>query len=433
MPFSWFNPCVLLARVAVLVGLVSVSWAGAAFSVIHSFSKNDGAEPTGALVLDASGNLYGTTDAGGGIPTACLSQGCGVVFKLTRLRKGGWGETVLHSFEESVDGSSPWAGLSFDPLGTLYGTTVDGSGPNFGGLLFALKPSSQEATGWTFGVVRRFCRSIGNNGCKYGYEPDFSGVVIDSAGRLYGTLREGGTNQGRVAYQLTPTAGSWKNRVLYDFCVPDCSDGFEVADSTPILDKNGNLYGVANKGGLSGCQTGCGVVFENAHTAHGWKQKILYKFHGPDGSNPFGGLVFDGKGNLYGTTQEGGKYGNGTVFRLTPQADGTWKETVLHNFHIFQDGSGPVSTMIFDKAGSLYGTSAGGSTLCSGGCGVVYRLTPGSNGKWMCSVLHRFTDGKNDGAEPYSSLVFDKSYRHLYGTTAFGGADNVGTVYEITP
>lgn len=139
------------------------------------------------------------------------------------------------------------------------------------------------------------------------------------------------------------------------------------------------------------------------------------------------------KGNLYGTTAEGGKNGSGTVFKLTPAASGPWKETILYDFPQFKNGGGPSSTLTFDKAGNLYGTAVGGIGPCPSGCGVIFKLSLGSNPKWQYSVLHRFTDATNDGAEPFSGLIFDKTEKHLYGTTAFGGTYNQGVVYEITP
>ena len=146
-----------------------------------------------------------------------------------------------------------------------------------------------------------------------------------------------------------------------------------------------------------------------------------------------GGLALDAAGNLYGTTAEGGKYASGTVFKLAPATSGHWKETILYDFPQFNNGGGPASTLLFDSAGNLYGTAVGGIGPCPSGCGVVFKLSPGSNSKWKYTVLHRFTAATNDGAEPFSGLLFNKTEKHLYGTTAFGGSYHQGTVYEITP
>jgi len=410
------------------------AWAASNFKVLHSFPNNDGKdgdEPTGALVLDGADNLYGTTTSGGMYSKAC-DGGCGVVFKMSLDAHGAWAESVLHSFNARVDGEYPEAGLTFDTHGDLYGTTSSGMDNNDGGTVFELTPDSGSPSGWTTTVIHRFCHNF--HGCKDGSNPDLSGVVIDSGGRLFGTTRQDGINQGGVAYRLAPTNKGWKETILYSFCAEqDCGDGFIAADATPILDKSDNLYGTAEEGGLSACSLGCGLVFEVNHTSTGWEEVILYEFHGSDGETPFGGLVFDSQGNIYGTTQAGGKNGSGTVFKLTPAGDGSWKHAILYDFPQFKNGAGPVSTLTLDKAGNLYGTAAGGIGPCSGGCGVVYKLAPGSNGKWTYTVLHRFTDAANDGAEPYATPVFDRTGKHLYGTTAFGGTDNQGVVYEITP
>src|SRR5262249_37762839 len=138
-----------------------------------------------------------------------------------------------------------------------------------------------------------------------------------------------------------------------------------------IFDDGGNLYGAASGDGGPPCF--CGLVFQLRQTSSGWKETVLHRFLGSDGSTPVTGLVFDAKGNLYGTTQEGGPKGGGTVFKLASGTNGHWKHTILYDFAQFTNGSGPVTTMAFDKAGNLYGTAAGGIDKCSGGCGVVYK------------------------------------------------------------
>jgi|HubBroStandDraft_6_1064221.scaffolds.fasta_scaffold101710_2 uncharacterized repeat protein (TIGR03803 family) len=403
------------------------AWAAGTFKILHSFPNNDGKDgdlPTGTLLFDAVGDLYGTAEGGGAYSKAC-DGGCGVVFRMTSGSSGAWTERVIHSFDADVDGEFPAAGLTFDAQGNLYGTTSAGMGNNAGGTVFELKPDSN----WSATVLHRFCHS--NHICKDGSNPDFSGVVIDHAGRLYGTTRDDGIHQGGVAYMLASTTKGWKETILYSFCAKqNCEDGYRAAWATPTLDKDGNLYGTAQGGGTGNAD---GIVFKLTHTSSGWKETLLHSFQGPDGSTPIGGLVFGAQGNLYGTTQGGGGYNSGTVFKLTPAADGRWKHTILYQFPQYKNGAGPVSTLMLDKAGNLYGTAAGGIGPCSGGCGVVYKLAPGSSGRWTYTVLHRFTDAKNDGAEPYATPVFDKVGKHLYGTTAFGGTDNMGVVYEITP
>jgi uncharacterized repeat protein (TIGR03803 family) len=424
----------IFAVLAFALTMANGASAASNVKVLHSFPNNDGKDgdlPTGALVFDVVGDLYGTAEGGGAYSKSC-NGGCGVVFKLTPNAHGVWEETVLHSFDADVDGAFPGPGLTFDGQGNFYGTTSSGSGNNDGGTLFELTPDSKAPNGWNTTVVHRFCQL--NHKCKDGSNPQFAGVVIDGAGRLYGTLRDGGAYQGGVAYRLNHTTSGWKEAIPYSFCaIQSCGDGYRVADATPILDKAGNLYGTAEEGGLA-CS--CGLVFELKHTSTGWQETILHAFNGNDGLFPSGGLIFDGAGNLYGTTRSGGKNSCdcGTIYKLTPDSRGGWTHSILYSFtDANNNGAVPFTTLVMDQTGSFYGTAQGGIGPCNGGCGVVFKLSPGSNGKWTYTVLHRFTDATNDGAEPFSGVVFDKTGKHLYGTTAFGGTDNVGVVYEITP
>ena len=215
-----------------------------------------------------------------------------------------------------------------------------------------------------------------------------------------------------------------------------CPDG--ELPSNLIWDAAGNLYGVAFGGGdvYPKCY-GCGTVFElSPQAGGGWKDRTLHKFGAfhDDGRYPSSGLVLDGSGNLYGATGGGGSHacgeaGCGTVFKLTPGSDGRWKETILYNFQGGRNGAVGLGPLVFDKAGNLYGTTAfGGDAQCD--CGVVYKLTPGSNGKWKYTRLHAFV--ASDGYEPGAGLIID-SQGNLYGTTAVGGKYGGGVVFEITP
>jgi uncharacterized repeat protein (TIGR03803 family) len=202
------------------------------------------------------------------------------------------------------------------------------------------------------------------------------------------------------------------------------------------LDSAGNLYGTTELGGngYPACpgSGGCGVAYQLQSLGDGkWQHHVLHRFAAfpLDGQLPYSGVIVDGAGNVYGTTLQGGI--GGTVYRLSPAQDGRWKETILYNFPNAQtDGGGPVGGLVLDRAGNLYGTtSGGGDANCS--CGVVFKLAHGSNGKWTYTVLHRFT-GK-DGWSPQATLIFDKYYEHLYGTTLEGGPGGYGVVFEITP
>jgi uncharacterized repeat protein (TIGR03803 family) len=314
--------------------------------------------------------------------------------------------------------SCPWGVLTFDPQGNLYGVTSDGPNINnhlYFGAVFELSPGSDGQ--WTESILWMF-----NGGTPK------SGYVRDQAGNLYGN--------NDFTDELSPLPdGKWEHRTI-----AQASSIFSAATL-----KNGNLY---DAGGVG--QYGIGMVYQLAPSKDGsWQQIDLYDFKGNtgggnDGADPAAGVVFDGKGNLYGATGSGGTYSNacwqyggefgcGTVYKLTPTTHGQWKETVLHRFKYANDGFGPGNTLTIDKAGNLYGVAVGGSNACQTTCGLIFKLSPGTNGKWNYSVLHRFTDAKDDGAWPDTTMVFDKQQKHLYGTTLYGGTYNSGIVFELTP
>jgi uncharacterized repeat protein (TIGR03803 family) len=207
------------------------------------------------------------------------------------------------------------------------------------------------------------------------------------------------------------------------------SPGFSYAGV--IFDTAGNLYGVTLTGGIatSNCPHGCGTVYELSPASGGtWALTTIYSFHSrSDGFAPYGGLIFDSSGNLYGTAQTGGAGGGGTVFKLSPGAGGSWSETTIYAFkEIDNDAFFPNSSLILDGEGNLYGTTAGGGTYFEG---AVFRLSPTSTG-WKENVLHSF-GASGDGFDPHGPLVMDAQGK-LYGTTTSGGAENFGTVYALT-
>jgi uncharacterized repeat protein (TIGR03803 family) len=222
-----------------------------------------------------------------------------------------------------------------------------------------------------------------------------------------------------------------QEKILHAF-----EDG-SVLSGNLMFDSAGNIYGTADQGGA----TGNGSVYELSPGPAGvWNFNVLYSFTGgDDGSDPVAGLVMDGNGDLYGTTSAGGAYGSGTVFELVPSLPGQWSESVLYSFGGYPgDGAMAESGLVLDAAGNLYGTTGeGGSTNCTGGCGTVYELTSSGNGQWSESALYSFLGG-DDGYNPvYSGVVFD-GQGNLYGTTAAGGSSGChhsgcGTVYELTP
>jgi uncharacterized repeat protein (TIGR03803 family) len=211
-----------------------------------------------------------------------------------------------------------------------------------------------------------------------------------------------------------------KYRVLHAF--GNGGDGAGVWDSV-TLDGRGNVYGTTSGGGGTGCDgQGCGTVFELTRTAGGkWKERLLYSFKGkPDANGAFGGVIFNGVGNLYGTTKYGGIYDYGTVFELTPSAGG-WTENVLRSFD-GSDGFEPWAGVVIDQIGNLYGTSPDGE--------LVYELSY-TSGQWTEVILHHFTR-RHDGGGPFAGLILDAT-GNLYGTTEGGGTYNAGIVYELKP
>jgi uncharacterized repeat protein (TIGR03803 family) len=349
--------------------------------VLHSFKANgkDGYYPSGSLIFDASGNLYGTTSTGG-------AHSAGTVFELTPAAGGIWGERILHNFNYGAkDGNSPQASLIFDASGNLYGTTY-GGGVHGGGTVFELTPAA--GGNWT----ERLLHSFKND--ANGWAPG-STLTRGAAGSLYGTTIFGGDlgcgSNGAgcgTVFELTSKAGGgWTERALCRF---NGKDG-ESPSSSVIFGASGSLYGTTALGGDLTCGNGygCGTVFKLTPKAGGrWPESVLHEFNanGKDGTYPEGGLVFDASGSLYSTTYEGGAlscyygYGCGTVFELTPTAGGGWTEKVLHTFsNNGRNGSGPVASLIFDASGNLYGTTIrGGDQSCgnSDGCGTVFEIKP---------------------------------------------------------
>jgi uncharacterized repeat protein (TIGR03803 family) len=398
--------------------------------VIHSFNNSNGDMPEAALVIDALGNLYGTTYYGGNgtCANAGAAAGCGTVFELMPSGNGQWTKQVLHNFHNNGwDGNNPLAGLVIDALGNLYGTTLlggtgscaDGNGVVIGcGTVFELKPTGSGP--WAVKILYSF-----QNNRIDGSGP-YAGVIFDPAGNLYGTTIGGGSNEYGTVFELSPRAiGAWKENILFNF---DPAFGVEPAGGL-VFDPAGNLYGTALEGGTNFN----GVVFELSPQGGGsWVEAVLHSFGGTgDGLTPWDTLILDSAGNLYGTTNDGGAFGfeGGTVFELTPAGSGEWTETILYNFGGSNtDGAGPAGGLTFDSAGNLYGaTRAGGTT----GFGTVYQLIPAGNGTWTENQLHSFGSAK-DGSVPGAGVVVDSCGR-LYGTTERAGHYGFGTVFEIAP
>jgi uncharacterized repeat protein (TIGR03803 family) len=376
---------------------------------LHWFQGgSDGAWPGGGLIADAAGNLYGTTMFGGG-NSACGTiekkpLGCGTVFEMTRTNDGNtWIETVLYAFQGGSDGREPEGGLVFDSAGNLYGTTSVHN--NIGqGTVFQLAPPAQQGGDWTETTIYTF------SSYNDGFFP--VGLIIDQQGNLYGENPQGQNSYGDV-FELSPPAAQgkeWTYSVLYEF--GGGSDGYAPLGGL-VLGKSGNLYGTTSGGGLdSWCSDGCGTVFQLLHPTGkrtAWTERVLYAFTGQDdGSEPWGGVTFDKKGNLYGTTRYGGQLNAGTVFELSPVGGGEWTETVIHSFDSSKEGYIPEARVVLDKSGNIFGT-----TLFSD----AFELSPPQQkgGSWIETILYEFRE-----VGP-SSLLLSKWGKALYGTTEGDG------------
>ncbi|MGB8010020.1 MAG: choice-of-anchor tandem repeat GloVer-containing protein [Terriglobales bacterium] len=418
----------LPARATLVLAIALISLFAAApsadaqtFDVIYRFTgtHGDGANSTAGLVRDSAGNLYGTTSVGG--------NGAGTVFKLSLSQDGVWTETILYTFNGSSDGAFPAGGLILDSAGNLYGTTTGTTGT-----VFRLTPAGEHT------VLYAFC-SLPD--CADGTNPN-GGLVRDAAGNLYGTTSLGGNpalcEEGcGTVYKVDPAGNE---TVLYSFCaVANCADGsFPIGGGVAfpedglVLDAAGNLYGTTPTGGNAGfCadDRGCGTVYKVDPSGN---ETVLHSFCSDakcaDGSYPDVGLTQDAAGNLYGTTESGGAHIHyGTVFKL----DAVGNETVLHSFSghpVF----GPLypSGLVLDAKGNLYGTTNFGGTFHQGS---VFKVTKSGQAR----TLYSFTGGR-EGAPPGGGLVLDPA-GNLYGTTEDGGYPHhchtygCGVVFKLTP
>lgn len=333
-------------------------------------------------------------------------------------------ETVIYNFKGGTsDGSAPWAGLLLDSRGNLFGTTTAGgtyNNSNRSGTVYELSPAG---SGWTEQVLYNF------GGALDGYQPT-SGLVEDSLGNLYGTTVNGG--QGLPCgtfFRVTPGI-RWTETGLFTFpCGRAGQQPYNLGKLA--VDSEGNFYGTTFEGGT----VGQGIVFEMSISLEIATETVLYSFDRSgghlDGDYPYGSVIMDLQGNLYGTTFEGGVNGWGTVFELSPQEGGTYSEGIIHNFNTGpSDGLNPYAGLVMDRYGNLFGTTYGGGLY---GYGTVFELLPNGHGLWTELVIHSFRGPAHaDGANPYGGLIID-SNRNLYGTTFTGGAHAAGTVYKLSP
>jgi uncharacterized repeat protein (TIGR03803 family) len=398
---------VALTSVSAIVFLLTVGVSPAAqaqtFSVIHTFtSGEDGASPRAGVTI-RSGILYGTARNAG--------NGSGTVFQILHLGSN-WVTIPISLFPNG--GANPTARVVFGPDGRPYGTTLNGG--NGQGIVFNLSVSPTICKTancfWKETVLYEF------SGSPDGAHPGLGDLVWDQAGNIYGTTVQGGPANVGTVYELKRSGNTWTEVPIYSF---SGSDG-ALPGNGVVFDSNGNLFGTTQQGGLGDL----GNVYElKFMPGVGWTQTTVYNFLGSTGLNPVAGLVFDNAGNLYGSTTGGGSGGGGTVFELSPSGD-SFTFNLLYSFSGTQE-CGPWAPLTMDAAGNLYGT-----TLCDGAnnLGSVFKLSNTQNG-WVYTSLHDFTGG-NDGSYPTGNVTFDTN-GNLYGTAYYGGSQNVGTVWMITP
>jgi uncharacterized repeat protein (TIGR03803 family) len=322
--------------------------------------------------------------------------------------------SVLHNFTGGAGGANPEAGVTVAPSGVLYGTaTYGGTHINYG-TAFKL---SQVNSSWVFSPLFEF------PGVIDGANPE-GGVVIGPNGALYGTAEDlGATSDGTVFELVPPLTGCkeilcyWNEIVLHAF-TGDPADGAGPQIENLVFDQAGNIYGTTEEGGTYGD----GTVFELSPSGEGYTESVLHNFgSGSDGLYPYSGVVLDTAGNVYGTTYAGGTGSAGTVYQLMP-SNGGWVENVLINFG-GTNGDDPYSNLIIDASGNLYGTTYGGGP---NGGGVVYKLAP-SDGGFTYSALYTFSEY----CDSYGGVAIDAA-GNLFGVCSFGGAHNDGWIFELT-
>lgn len=348
-------------------------------TVLHSFTGGaDGANPYAGLSFDAEGDLYGTTTYGGGV-------GLGVVFWMDRIT----GQlTVLHSFTGGADGASPNASVTLDQGNNVYGTTTNGGSAD-SGVVYKVDNTGHETVLYSF---------MGGSDGRYPY----AGVIRDSKGNLYGTASQAVQSAG-VIYKLDP---SGHETVLYSF--QGDANG-EYPTGNLLRDAAGDFYGTTQKGGNSN-----GVVFKLAASG---TFSVIHRFGGADGSHPNSGLILNANGHLCGTAAMGGTVSEGVVFTIS----GAGQETVLYDFPGPGDGRQP-SGVVLDSADNLYGTATEGG---SEGHGILFRVDNAGHE----TILYNFKGGA-DGGNPRTGVAVS-STGIVYGTATEGGAGKNGVVYQV--
>jgi len=397
---------------------------------------------TFSVIHNFSGGLDGATPYTGltvdragnfyGTTYAGGSRHLGTVYRLKRAGSG-WIAEGLYSFSGGPnDGLEPLSRVIFGPDGSLYGTASagDSCGALGCGIVFQLRPPATFCRSVTCPWTESVLHFFAGPVENDGEYPSGE-LFFDQAGNLYGTTLLGGSFSG-IVYELSRSGNSWTESIVHSFV----SGGGYAPYGGLIADNAGNLYGTTQNGGVDFA----GTVFKLTNSGSGWTYSLPYVFqHGNDGGYPNAGLIFDGAGNLFGATSASGAGGGGTVFELSPSGD-SWTYTLLHSFNgsIGEYGCPDPGNQRYAVPGpsaALTMDAAGnlyGTTLCDGDnqLGSVFKLTPSAGG-WTFTSLHDFTGGA-DGAYPLSNVTLDAN-GNLYGTASGGGSQGNGVVWEITP
>lgn len=408
----FLSRCVAVLGSIMLTFVLASGAQAQTFQVLHDFgvAAGDGNLPSSPLLKDSAGNLYGTTGFGG-------AHNWGTVFRLSPTSTGGFTETILYSFKGgSADGAYPQGTLVRDSVGNLYGVTQNGGITGTGCGVTTPNPGCgvvfrlhPTTGGWAETVLHRFTGTDGGT--------SFAGLVQDSKGNFYGATSVGGSAGLGTVFKLSHTSSGWKETVLHSFTGGADGASPMMFQTALTLDGLGNIYGSAYSGGSS--TVNAGVIFELIpQTSGAWTEKILHIFQsGADGSEPLTGVILDKSGNVYGTTLKGGtQLGSGVVFKLT--AANGYTKTVLHNFNALTDPArSNAHGVFFDVNGNLFGTTEY----------ALYELTPAPT-DWTETLLWSF-----DGEVPvYAPAIMD-AQGHIWGTTLVGGLANGGIAWEFIP
>ena len=462
MPTKVIGAKQLLLAAGLICCLVPQARAAWTEHVLYNFCAkqncSDGKNPIAKLLMDSSGNLYGTTQGGG-------PGGGGTIFELVpNANHTKWTHQILHTFCRKAgctDGTDPGSALIIDQAGNLYGLTgLGGLSVNDGasdGVVYELSPPAAGTTKWTYKVLHVFCAqgatdcTDGNNSgsLTWGqtglvYSGASTGAPYDGVSPLYGTTSLGGAGGG-VVFQLTPGARKWTEKILHNFCSEangaTCPNDGSSPTGQLAIDGSDDLFGTTFSGGAGVRDPhGQGTIFElipNKKKTQ-WGELLLYSFcatssNCPDGANPTSELVQDNAGNIFGTTGWGGLIpcdgdpnGCGSVFKLAPGP----VELTLYAFCPSTgcpDGFNPKQGLMIDTNGNLFGTTPQGGN--ASGAGSVYEITTSGY-----QLVHAGCSETNctDGSGPWGGVIMDKN-GVLYGTEKGGGTHNGGVVYSITP